>query len=827
MTDPFFTTVPNANQNQQSQLDDNKKKADDVLAKQKQLEQEFFKLNDYLKNSNLTNEQKISIQQQMQQLDFQYKQNASLLKSLWVWQWSVKSNTQTQSWSKISMKQFLIWCSVLLFLLVWWLAAIFYYLIGNPTQMTSVGLTPQTAKTLLQTFVVIFFGFLFLLGFALIIVNAYRLVTVKNKSKTWYTMWMILWLLVFFFSIAFGSTLLNKISKISVWDLSNPDKLLRPSLIMKDWPMYILSDPSLKLIAPWIITFDINTSLFDSQILPQLWQVQIQWIQLDCGNGQKLDIDMNTATFNWSCIYYTKWNSSLSLIVSYINPQTAEKLQKSFEAWNLNFESEIKITNKDNSVKNVPLDVIVWKVPSKVIFDASEVFKDFSLNDYNVVRDVDGDWITDKQNDASFTYVYKEAKVYHVWIRFPDLNKYLYSFPIRVEQSDVPICEVITNNIKATQYNITTNFMGSGEIITDYQFDVFDTQKWKVIDSIKNKKWYIDYTLPSKWTYSIVVNFITQEWKLWQCESNDIEIGQMDYDIAYDIYYKSPQSPSFLKIDQQKSDIFQNWNLTIKEIPTILKLDITKITPDAPGLVKSVLLNTKPVLSSDSKIFLINLDENKDYEIKIVVEDVNRNVKSEKIINVKIQKDDVIWRLLFTPDTVGLDPFTVQLDTSTTTVNDTGDEIVYFTWDFWDWEIKKNFSQSIISHTYRYNTKTENWEYFPIVTIKTKKWREIVVWSGSRIIVKKAIVNLKINIDSHPAQVAKIWDKIDFSVVLTSWLPKTMKRDFGNWTNLECKWRECNPTSKIYDKAWTYNIKVLVTFDNQPDLEGNINLKVQ
>jgi hypothetical protein len=47
-------------------------------------------------------------------------------------------------------------------------------------------------------------------------------------------------------------------------------------------------------------------------------------------------------------------------------------------------------------------------------------------------------------------------------------------------------------------------------------------------------------------------------------------------------------------------------------------------------------------LSSDSKIFLINLDENKDYEIKIVVEDVNRNVKSEKIINVKIQKGDVI-----------------------------------------------------------------------------------------------------------------------------------------------------------------------------------------
>ncbi|MEI8253009.1 MAG: hypothetical protein WCG25_04615 [bacterium] len=53
----------------------------------------------------------------------------------------------------------------------------------------------------------------------------------------------------------------------------------------------------------------------------------------------------------------------------------------------------------------------------------------------------------------------------------------MYSFPIRVEQSDVPICEVITNNIKATQYNITTNFIGSGALITDYQFDIFDTQK--------------------------------------------------------------------------------------------------------------------------------------------------------------------------------------------------------------------------------------------------------------------------------------------------------------------------------------------------------------
>lgn len=825
MTDPFFRTSSNINQNNQFPKDDNRKKADDILVKQKQLEQEFLKLNDYLKNNNLNNEQKLSIQQQMQQLDFQYKQNASVLKSLWVGQSSVKANTQEKSWSKISMRQFFVWCGILLFLLVWWLAAIFYYLVSNPGQMNGVWITPQTAKILLQTFVVIFFGFLFLLGFALIIVNAYRLATVKNKSKIWYTMWMFLWLLVFVFSIAFGSILLSRISNISVWDLSDPTKLLRQYLKLKDGPMYIGSDPSLKLIAPWIVGFQINSTLFDSQILPKLWQVQVQWIQLDCGNGQKLDIDMKTAEFNWSCIYYVKWNFPLNLDVSYVNPQTSEKLQKSFEAWTVKFESEIRITNKDNSVKNIPLDVIVWKVPSKVTFDASEVFKDFSLSDYIVTRDVNWDGITDKENDSSFTYVYKEAKVYEVLVRFPNLNKYLYTFPIRVEQSDVPICEVTLNSIKWTEYNIKTNFLDSSVGITDYQFDIFDMQKWKIIDNIKNKKWYMDYVFPAKWVYSVIVNFVTEESKPWQCESDDIEIWQMSFDILYDLYYKSPQSPNFIKIDIKKSDMIQNWDLIIKEIPTILKLDITKIIPETPGLVKTVFLNSKPVLSSDNKGFEIALTENKNYEIKIVVSDVNRNVQSEKIINVKINRDDIIWKLLITPDTVGIDPFTVKLDASTTTINDPNDEIVYFTWDFGDWEIKKNFSQSVVSHTYRYENTKENWEYFPTVTIKTKKWREIVVWSGLRILVKKTLVNLKINIDSHPAQITKVWEKVDFSVDM-NWLPKTMKWDFGDWNNLDCKARECMTASKIYSKSWTYNVSVFVTFEDKPDIEGNINLKV-
>jgi len=48
------------------------------------------------------------------------------------------------------------------------------------------------------------------------------------------------------------------------------------------------------------------------------------------------------------------------------------------------------------------------------------------------------------------------------------------------------------------------------------------------------------------------------------------------------------------------------------------------------------------------------------------------------------------------------------LDASTTTLNDPGDEIVYFTWDFGDGEIKKNISQAVIQHVYNYDQTKEN-----------------------------------------------------------------------------------------------------------------------
>jgi hypothetical protein len=138
--------------------------------------------------------------------------------------------------------------------------------------------------------------------------------------------------------------------------------------------------------------------------------------------------------------------------------------------------------------------MIVGKAPSKVMFDANSVFKDLGLTDYKIIRDFNGDGEQDKQNNVATTFVYNEAKLYNVYIRFPNLNNYIYTFPIRVEQSDVPVCEIIVTKGEGKEYTVTTNFFDKTVKITNYQFDILDRNKKDVvIDTIKNNNGIFTY----------------------------------------------------------------------------------------------------------------------------------------------------------------------------------------------------------------------------------------------------------------------------------------------------------------------------------------------
>lgn len=829
MTDPFFTTGSNINPNSTPPQTTPATPADQVQilnGQQQQIQSKYKELKDLYQNQQLTVEQKQQVWNQMQKLSDLYTQNKQTLAMLST---NISGEKQVQinknivvkeqkKNKKVSFKWIMLWCIILFIFLVWWLAAVFYYLIQNPNQLSSVGIDPQTATQLLQTFATVFFGLLFFASLWLLITNFYRLTTSKNKKKVWYILGIVFGFIMLIWTLIWWARVLDILKNIEVDDFVDANKLLKPYIQLQDTTAYLDSDPGLVAIAPVNMFYTLNSELFNKQIVPQLWAVTLQSLSLDCGNGQTLSMDMQSAAFKWACMYQNKWNYPLNLVVDYVDNQTAEQLTQDIPAGELPIRSQIEIRTNQWPVEFSKNEIIVWTNPIKVTYDASDIFTEFQLPEYKIIWDANGDWVADKSDITAYTHLYTWAKLYNINIRFPWLNNYLYTFPVRVEQSDVPVAQINYTAINDTEYNISAEFFGTSPDISEYVFNIIDKKTNKKIDSITAQSTSINYTFPGNGVYAVQMVFITQEWKQGIAESEDIIIWWSQFQILYDVYIKTPTSPQFEKLDNI-------WDIQLKEIPTILKIEITKIIPSSPTIQQQIFIDGSPIVSTDNS-FQTTIDSNRDYNLKIVITDPNRDTKTEKEIKISVKRDDIVWNLLVSPDTVGTSPFEVKFDASTTTINDPQDEIVYFTRDFGDWEIKENLSQSIISHTYNYDFESENGTFYPKVTIQTKKGRELVIGSWIMILVKKPNVTLSIHIDSHPAQIANLWEKIDMSLDIDG-LPESIVRGFWNWNTLECGGRECTEASQIYNKPWEYTIEAKVTYPDKPTVEWKINLIVK
>lgn len=134
------------------------------------------------------------------------------------------------------------------------------------------------------------------------------------------------------------------IRDLSVESVLDADKLIVAYIQFKDKPISIRSSQDIRLIAPATMYFTLNTSYFNSQILPQLGQVNFTEMVLDCGNGQKIPMNIATAQFDGSCIYFKKGEYILQLETKYINIPTSEQLSKTFSAGSIVFETEITVS---------------------------------------------------------------------------------------------------------------------------------------------------------------------------------------------------------------------------------------------------------------------------------------------------------------------------------------------------------------------------------------------------------------------------------------------------------------------------------------------------
>jgi hypothetical protein len=57
----------------------------------------------------------------------------------------------------------------------------------------------------------------------------------------------------------------------------------------------------------------------------------------------------------------------------------------------------------------------------------------------------------------------------------------------------------------------------------------------------------LTYKFPGAGLYAVKVVFMTDEGKQGECESDDIQVGTADFDVLYNVNYKSPGSPEFKK----------------------------------------------------------------------------------------------------------------------------------------------------------------------------------------------------------------------------------------------------------------------------------------
>lgn len=854
-----------------------------LLVQQQQYQKQYNELVDYVKKTpNLPIEQVNQIKAQLDQLNALFVQWKQQLQALWYTQVQVNKPTEVKKWSKnnFSFKKLAIWCGVVLLLILIGFWVTLTSLIKNPEALSWIWVDANTAKTLLQAFSALLLWSIIILMLWVIIANIYRLITVKNQSKKKYIWWLIWWLLWAIISWLVMALIFSWIWKIVTevknikYDLVQPYLVWRIENEEKDKFTHPYDNDSLvwiwenyPLIAPSEMEFALRRNELEKLMNKVDVNYEIVSITLSCGNkdGTVLELVKNVdkdgtisyksnkdglLEFDWTCLYSEKWKYTNSVNVTYNNMASHQIKTEIFYWKTLNFESAVTIyktsskTSSSNStttkLSSSNWEFIVWKAPAKISADTTQVFRDFSLQSYKVEWDMDGDFENDRIDQVTFNYSYNIPKVYYVTYKFPELSdETRYRFPVRVEPSDVPVCTITAENFKwTTKYHITSDFIDPADAakISSYNYTIRNVKFTSPHEIMKDQPQEINYTFPEQWTYIVVLDYVTIDWKQWRCESEPIQMEKERFDVQYAILLLNSESWKFKELCNSKSTTNKRCSeILLDTVPQTYQLQIKSVSPYSNTLKKVVTLNDNSLLN-ENDTYTFDIPSEGTYELKIATSDVGRWMDEEEIIiNFTAKKPDIVWLVTITssekdetqrkPVTEWFEPLTVILDASKTEVNIDWDEIIYFTWDFGDGEIKRNIQNWVVAHTYKYDYNKENWIFQPRVTIKTRGWiEETIEWP--KLNVKKWLINVEITPTSHPSRQAPVWTDVEFSAEF-DWLPEKMIWDFGDGTTpVTCLWRNCTEIKHTFAGTWLFSIKLSLEFDAVQQVDGTIDFKV-
>ena len=851
-----------------------------LLVQQQQYQKQYNDLVDYVKKTpNLPLDQVNQIKVQLDQLNALFVEWKQKLQALWYNQVQVNKPTEVKKWAKnnFSFKKLAIGCWVVLFLILVGFFVTLTSLIRNPYALQWIWIDALTAKSILQVFTALLFGSIVLLMIWVIVWNIYRLITVKNQSKIRYLLWLLWWI---FWTIVFWVLMwvtFMWIGRIVTEEVVIDRPMVQPYLVGKvltEWkdefnfPYDVnkILGKDYPLVAPSEFAFKIRALEVLKYQRENLWaNTTLQSLTLICGNpqDQRLELswnvdqlqDIDMMAFKWRCLYGQKWKYKYSLEMIY-KDNIRNEIMKNTVTFGaaLDFKSEVLIystlTNSSSSnnktsrvypTKNVKWEFLLWKAPAKVTVDTTQVFRDFGLGQYNVIWDMDWDLKTDRENQVVFDYSYRVPQVYYPSVKFSDLGEwdFIYSFPVRVEQNELPICWIeLTGYQWTTVYQISTQFLNPADStkISSYQYTIKNAWTKKAYQVLKNSSQEVNYTFPEQWAYSVVLDYVTVDRKQWRCESDVIQMKKEAFDVQYAILALNNDTWKFKELCNSKSTTY-GWcrQIALDTVPQSYQIQIKSVTPNSNTLKKVVTLDDKPLLN-ENDTYTFDIPNEWVYNLKIEVSDDGRLI-DKKIIDIKFtaKKQDIVGKVVITTDdrnpndrvpvSEWFEPLSVIIDASKTEVNVEWDEIIYFTWDFGDGEVKRNQQNWVVAHTYNYDYARENWIFQPIVNIRTRNWIEKTIY-WPKLNVKKWLISVDITSTSHPSRQAQAWKDVTFAAEF-DWLPERMTWDFGDWTDpITCKWRTCTEISHAFEETWLFSVKLSLEFDAVQQVDGTMDFKV-
>lgn len=741
--------------------------------------------------------------------------------------------TKTKKGRKISPKFFLMGCGLFFLLFLWLVYAGLYYAVSSAGMLESLGLKMEDVKSILMIFSVLFFGLIFFGGFYLLVLNIYRLVTVKWK-KLKYILWLIGGFLIVVTTIILGTLSINKIQSLIGKQTLQTNLLVVPYVITKT--KNVLAEEGIPFIAPMKMKYQLNKKQIEQNVLPAIGNADITSYTVMCGNEQELTAWQNIyfnpqgGMFPDHCLYLHKWSYSLSLKVDYIDRNTQEPNTQTFQVATFDIPAEIELEPLDDTayLNDDKTEYIIWVAPVTVKYRAQKLFTDLKLPNDHIQWDLDADGTPDLEDNAAFEHLYSNSQLHPVYYRLPDLPDWgdvWYAFDLRVIESELAQCDIQVRavDVQKRKYSFTPQLDEMLDI-KEYHYTLYDTINDVIIKKFKASDNIAHFTFAKGGKYQVNASYFTSQGEKGTCAPTDIDVGFVGNRVAFDLKWKETDDAPFVAVGDETPVSIDDEMIRVSTLPAILEFTLTDISPD-PTADVSVYYEWRQLFSDRKDVFETpSIASVGKKELTFLIE-TKQGDKTEQTYTIDVSRASVRATINVEPDIVGEDPFQVSLDASISALHDAEDEIVYFSRDFGDGESKENVSQWKITHVYRFDEEHDNGEYYPSVRVKTKLGYEDSYRLETPITVKRKQKKVLVRVDSHPTQQVKVGDLVEYSIE-TDGIVTHIDRDFGNYKSFSCDDRSCVSASMRYTKAGEYLIKTEVQYEDATPVVGNVRIRV-